>query len=220
VHSGIRCRTEKSIYRVTVPTLRCTNDDCGYEWHERSRLAIGSVCPRCESETREVTDWDEPPQSRLTEVARERRDGRIGYARTRAHDVRAQHHDGGPPIPIRAIAAALGLEVREKPTLGNLRGRLNDNVIELPQDDHEWIKRFSIAHELGHVVLGTTHQDGSPAEREANAFAGELLIPGGLLREQMETETSIEALVRIFQVSRPALKIAAQLHKLDGELTR
>jgi hypothetical protein len=200
--------------------LRCTDEDCGYEWHERSRLAVGSLCPRCENETREVTDWDEPPAPlRLAEAARERREGRIGFARTCARDVREQHHPGGPPIPVRAIAATLGLEVREKPTLGNLRGRLNENVIEVPKDDHEWIKRFSIAHELGHVVLETTHQDGSPAEREANAFAGELLIPGTLLREQMQSETSIEALVRIFQASRPALKIAAKLHKLDGELT-
>jgi hypothetical protein len=203
-----------------VPTLRCTNDDCGYEWHERSRLAVGSACPRCDSKTEEVTDWDEPPQpSRLAEAARERRDGRLGFARARAREVREQHHQGGPPVPVREIAVALGLEVREKPTLGDLRGRLNGNVIEIPKGDHEWVKRFSIAHEIGHVVLETVHRDGSAAEREANAFAGELLIPGGMLREQMQTETSVEALVRIFHVSRPALKLAAKLHKLDGQLS-
>jgi Zn-dependent peptidase ImmA (M78 family) len=203
-----------------VPTLRCTNTECGHQWHERSRLAIGSPCPECDGETIEVTDWDEPQQpSSLAEAARQKREGRIGFARGRAHEILAQHHEGGPPVDVHAIAAALGLEVREKPTLGSLRGRLNEDVIEVPKEDHPWIKRFSIAHELGHVVLETTHQDGSPAEREANAFAGELLVPGPLLREQIQMETSVEALVRIFLASRPVLRLAAKLHKLDGQLT-
>jgi len=61
---------------------------------------------------------------------------------------------------------------------------LSDRVTEYPT------QRFSIAHELGHLLLGhpshtaCSHQgktSKSPAELEANAFASELLMPQHLL---------------------------------------
>lgn len=46
-------------------------------------------------------------------------------------------------------------------------------------------QRFSIAHELGHILL---HDDGSrhvDAEREADEFAAELLVPAAAIRSEM-----------------------------------
>jgi hypothetical protein len=203
-----------------LPTLRCTNDDCEHEWFERSQLAVGSECPLCDSETRVVTDWDEPAvEPTLAVRAQQRAKSGIKVARARARRLLEHHEVTEPPIDVRAIARALDKEIRERPALGSLRGRLQGDVIEVPTGDHEYVKRFSIAHELGHVVLETRHEDGSPAEREANAFASELLVPGDLLQTALRKETSIEALIRVFQVSRPVLKIAAQCHGLHAQLT-
>ncbi len=41
---------------------------------------------------------------------------------------------------------------------------------------------FTLAHEVGHILLGHTH-DGDGEEREANAFAAELLMPRVLALE-------------------------------------
>lgn len=43
-------------------------------------------------------------------------------------------------------------------------------------------QRFTIAHELGHLYLGH-RTDGPAEEREANWFAGQLLMPDCVLRE-------------------------------------
>jgi Zn-dependent peptidase ImmA (M78 family) len=76
--------------------------------------------------------------------------------------------------------------------------------------------RFSVAHELGHFLLG--HKPGrfigvkSPGdERQADLFAAELLLPEELLRadcaQQTLTSPVLTALVRRYRVSRQALDI-------------
>lgn len=55
--------------------------------------------------------------------------------------------------------------------------------------------RFSLAHELGHVIMHRVPTDGM--EEEANAFAGELLVPEKLLRRQLiGNRISLEFLAR------------------------
>ena len=72
--------------------------------------------------------------------------------------------------------------------------------------------RFTVAHELGHVVLhddGVLDLDGRPEpdhqaqiEREANIFAAHLLIPDAALRRLEVTQaTTPDALTRRFGVS-------------------
>ena len=72
--------------------------------------------------------------------------------------------------------------------------------------------RFSIAHELGHFLLRhqplTNIEKGRSLsqERQADAFAGELLLPESFLRVDCETRTLSE-LARRYRVSRQALTI-------------
>ena len=80
-------------------------------------------------------------------------------------------------------------------------------------------QRFSVAHELGHHFLNTAHGDGDSAEQEADAFAGELLVPGPMLRAAMETVTDRTQLRGRFKVSRDVLEIAARTHHLSDRLT-
>ena len=66
-------------------------------------------------------------------------------------------------------------------------------------------RRFTAAHELGHIYLGHT-ADGPVQEREANWFAGQLLMPDCLLRELWRLQGHLlgEELESWFEVSRAA----------------
>lgn len=65
---------------------------------------------------------------------------------------------------------------------------------------HTWSerKRFSLAHELGHIVLNVA--EGCDSERAANRFAGAFLIPAEVLRHEMgarRTDISIGELISL-----------------------
>jgi len=81
-------------------------------------------------------------------------------------------------------------------------------------------RRFTIAHEIGHLVLHAPGATGAvfcrvvdpaepaarPIEREANRFAAELLMPEDLVREAAaHLGTDAAALADRFQVSGPAM---------------
>lgn len=125
----------------------------------------------------------------------------------------------GPPVPVRELAEAEGLTIALRQSLGNLRGRLVGDTIELVQSDHRVVQRFTIAHELGHRALGHKHGDGAWAETEADNYANELLVPGPMLSRAMTTTTSAAELRRRFEVSRPVLEIACKHHRCIGRLT-
>lgn len=203
-----------------MPLLRCTNDECEHEWFERSQLAVGSECPICDSPTYVVGVDDDPP-AELNTVSNRLGDERAhpGYARAKAREVLREHRIGRPPVIVHAIARQLGVEVRESRHLGKLSARLVGKVIEVNADDAPVRRRFSVAHELGHYFLGTRHGDGPIAEQEADAFAGELLVPGHMLKLAMEQSTDTVELTKIFKVSRQVLEIAATHHRVFDQLT-
>lgn len=83
--------------------------------------------------------------------------------------------------------------------------------------------RFTVAHELGHFALnhGNAHRDTissfnidnfDPAERDANRFAAELLMPEGAVRFAVHEAglTSVEKLCNYFDVSGAAMRIRLQ----------
>jgi Zn-dependent peptidase ImmA (M78 family) len=119
---------------------------------------------------------------------------------------------------VHSIARKCGFDIRESRTLGKLSARLVNKVIEVNADDPVVRQRFSVAHELGHHFLGTKHGDGRLAEQEANAFAGELLVPGQMLRSAIEQTADTRELAMLFKVSRQVLEIAAEHHKLFDQL--
>jgi Zn-dependent peptidase ImmA (M78 family)/transcriptional regulator with XRE-family HTH domain len=83
--------------------------------------------------------------------------------------------------------------------------------------------RFTIAHELGHLVL---HQDQQPAtaEDEANYFAGALLFPEEAAREAVRPDATLSQLARVkatYGISIQALIMrAANLGILSAERKR
>lgn len=82
-------------------------------------------------------------------------------------------------------------------------------------------RRFTIAHEIGHIVLNHLlccevflEIDGQipvrRLEREANIFAAELLIPGPALKEILPARPPVEELCVFFGVSWEAM-----MHRLE-----
>ena len=82
-------------------------------------------------------------------------------------------------------------------------------------------RRFTIAHEIGHFVLhteslgaGVTDDGlyrsrlGGRLEGQANRFAGWLLMPRRLILEEVDRGVdSVEALARLFDVSKSAMAV-------------
>jgi len=76
--------------------------------------------------------------------------------------------------------------------------------------DHD---RFTLAHEVGHLVLHTLRMkiDHACAEREANRFAGALLLPADAAREAMPAPITLRVLMDV--KARYGLSIAASAQR-------
>lgn len=135
--------------------------------------------------------------------------------------------------PIR-LANALGVKVfnakfGEADVHGLLAVRGGAAAIYVNADDPAVRKRFTVAHEIAHMVLHlaggdvefidnadnfrSTVEPGAEwtAERqrewEANVFAAELLMPAELVRKRWAHIRDAEGLSRWFQVSRSAMDL-------------
>ena len=78
--------------------------------------------------------------------------------------------------------------------------------------NHPWCRRrFTIAHEIGHLLLehacSRNEGDGSHNETEANVFAAELLMPKIILKKDYANSPDIPTLSRLYRVSDQALSI-------------
>jgi len=137
-----------------------------------------------------------------------------------------------PPINVSKIANALGIEVLETPMLqegmqdvSGFIARKEDGkfYIYVNEDEHIHRQRFTIAHELAHYYLhlkdnlsnqngvldlkyrnGTSYdEEESKEEKEANAFAAELLVPCTALKELWDNgNTDVAFLANYFVVSK------------------
>jgi Zn-dependent peptidase ImmA (M78 family) len=115
-----------------------------------------------------------------------------------------------PPVGVVGIAAALGTRVSYVP-LGAVSGELREGRILINRDHHRLRRRFTIAHEIGHLRLHAERGGrDSEAERQADVFAATLLIPPPMLREAAASGADLAGLCRFFEVSRPAIGIALE----------
>lgn len=83
--------------------------------------------------------------------------------------------------------------------------------------------RFTLSHEIGHVVLHSQRTSSDP-EREANRFAGALLMPEGAARTELGSMSTLNQLARVkarFGISIQALIMrAAALGIIDERRQR
>lgn len=133
---------------------------------------------------------------------------RFSLARRKATELLRTGQVTTAPVPIEVLAGLVGAVIRYEPFAGQLSGmvhRLQNGgaIIGVNSLHAETRKRFTIAHELGHLVLHTDedfHIDETfPAkfrdevsslaiddhEIEANQFAAELLMPTFLLADEL-----------------------------------
>lgn len=157
-------------------------------------------------------------------------------AAKRAQEILAECEVASAPVPVERIAKALGAAVRYAPLDDALSGMayIKDGVpvIGVNSLHHPNRQRFTIAHEIGHLVLHRDHitaavhvdttfvlnrdekaATGTDAlEIDANAFAAELLMPTALLRDavykeaDLEDEAAVAGIARKFKVSTAALQ--------------
>ncbi|WP_040620660.1 ImmA/IrrE family metallo-endopeptidase [Rhodovulum sp. PH10] len=156
----------------------------------------------------------------------------------RAEETLASLNIRSLPIPVEKVAKGLGAQVRFSPLDEELSGMIfiKDGVpiIGVNALHHPNRQRFTISHEIGHLVLhkdmitAEVHVDkGFPIlmrdaisatgtqqlEIAANRFASALLMPMSFLKQALagksidiDDEKSLEALAKKFRVSRQALE--------------
>lgn len=141
------------------------------------------------------------------------------------------------PVPVEDIAMALGARVQRAPAEDDLSGFLyrdhqgQATVIGVNENHHPNRQNFTVAHELGHLLLhdgDAVHVDRrfqvklrnrassegtNTDEKEANLFAAEILMPQQFIQEDLaeidavdlEDETVIAKLARRYGVSTQAM---------------
>lgn len=160
---------------------------------------------------------------------------RYSLARRKAAELIERAGIRKPPVPVEKLAALHGATIRHEPFAGNLSGLLhrsgNRSIIGVNSLHPSVRQRFSIAHELGHLVMHEpelqidehafmvfrdpkSSKATDPFEIEANQFAAALLMPETLLREAVRglgtgcgLEEAIVKLSRMFGVSKEAMTI-------------
>jgi Zn-dependent peptidase ImmA (M78 family) len=156
----------------------------------------------------------------------------------RAQAVLAEQNIRSVPVPVERIAKTLGAQVRYSPLDNELSGMIfikdNTPIIGVNALHHPNRQRFTIAHEIGHLVLhrsiiaGTVHVDkqfnvlmrdsvtstgSDEIEIQANQFAAELLMPTGIIEELLKSapididdDRPLEILAKKLRVSKQALE--------------
>lgn len=163
---------------------------------------------------------------------------RYSLARRRAQQILKEGGVTSPPVPLERLAELCRATIRYEPFEGELSGMVHrrsdgSGVIGVNSSHSATRQRFTIAHEIGHLLLHgddevhidekrplgqrdeLSSQAVDPREIEANQFAAELLMPESLVREclvnlvdeepAVSIEDAIEKLARIFRVSQLAM---------------
>lgn len=127
-----------------------------------------------------------------------------------------------PPVDLYYIAEKLNCIIRYAkdfpPTVDGMVLPLasGEYLVLINQYIKSVRKRFTLAHELGHVYLkhylkyGLYKSKDSQKdiiERQADVFATELLMPKHWVRKYYQKETDIESLANLFWVSKEAMTI-------------
>lgn len=162
-------------------------------------------------------------------VERENEKPRVGMARKAARNILTTAQIQEPPIMLREIVAHL----KKSHKLFVSAWNLGDGVdgIQIKNGDEVSIaynqlrpvhrQRFTVAHEIGHFVLGhtsTSHErsdDNKPEEIEANQFAAELLMPLKMLKRDINNGANVpKQLAKRYFVSEEAMWNRLKDHSL------
>lgn len=153
----------------------------------------------------------------------------IDSGRTEPSDLASLFGYHAPAVSVFDIAKRMGASLFYLPEKdghldGLLRIQAGEPEILINRKHHIHRQRFSVAHEIGHLLLhsetllsGTMNslvlyrdtsvgKNTSQVEREANRFGSRLLIPDDLI-EQYSLHYGLDDLAALFQVSPEAMAI-------------
>lgn len=136
-------------------------------------------------------------------------------------DILADFEIKTAPVDVYGLAMAMGVHVHELPEPGwegAVQSTQTRADIWVREDAPLVRRRFTLAHELGHLMLhplGELFRDADPGviehplpERQANLFAASLLMPRAMVLPLVyETPLSVEQMARMFVVSQHAMSI-------------
>ena len=126
------------------------------------------------------------------------------------------------PIAIEKIAVWTGFQVvflSQVPHDFSALVSLNDKLIGINARHHHHRQRFSIGHELGHILLKHPPESRCSAKEvalfnaEADLCASELLIPKQLIDEHIRKTQNPVELAKMFDVSPEAMSRRIEFHK-------
>jgi len=121
-----------------------------------------------------------------------------------------------PPINIESVAATVGFQVISLYTVGDeFSGMVGtrQKLIGVNGRHHHHRRRFTIAHELAHILLNHPPESHCTLRQialyntEADACAAELLMPAAILSQQSFTGMSLANLAYDFDVSEEAMRV-------------
>jgi Zn-dependent peptidase ImmA (M78 family) len=161
---------------------------------------------------------------------------RPNYRHAQAEALRLLQESGvvEPPVnPMQIAKEIVGMKVDFvifKPESSNVSGFYDpqENAIIVNAEEYPLRQTFTVAHELGHKILheewaktadykvllrDSDNIDQDFREKEANAFAANLLMPRSMMDRYWEN-VSVSQLSQLFAVSVPAIK--ARLSFLYG----
>ena len=150
-----------------------------------------------------------------------------------AKAILARYWNGRIPVDVESIAQQMGVKIETLNPFaaGGISGEIefleDQPVIRVNAADPQTRRRFTIAHELGHLALGHladekefrdpsknyTLGNYNPKERDANYFAAALLMPDDAVRAYaagMESPTAT-TLANAFGVSKAAMGIKLKM---------
>jgi len=132
-----------------------------------------------------------------------------------AHVIHAAEK-GGVPV----VVADVGTTDAKHDAFSVWVGEFQEQPLVVGRPVNSWERtRWSVAHELGHLVLHRGVSEGD-AEEEANRFANEFLLPGKMLVEEWPSTVTLTTLMPLkqrWQMSLSALIMHGRSHGLIDE---
>lgn len=154
---------------------------------------------------------------------------RSAWARGKAQEVWGQLAEGKIPVRLQPIIAALAIPTRAEhlDIDGVCQTDQQGRFLIMYQENAAVVRqRFTVAHELAHIVLEHVTMDGSSShwshnaqEAEANAFANELLVPSKDLKEFVKPKNkTLEDIKKRYWVSKDVATCAVLEHRLLNKI--
>ncbi|NQU83363.1 MAG: ImmA/IrrE family metallo-endopeptidase [Parcubacteria group bacterium] len=133
------------------------------------------------------------------------------------------------PVRLDDIIQKMGIRIKDEDLSADGYTRMgNDGICCILYSRNISVvrQRFTVAHEIGHIVLehipilGNCSQFSQKSqEKEANVFAGELLIPSGDIKKFVkENSSTIDDIMTRYWISRDTAIIAIQKNRLLNKI--